>query len=285
MDQSTPPNDSKKPVIDWRRIYPHANHRWSMGVRPGDLETFLARRDSTAAVLEERACWLAADPDTYSALLPEALPALADTVGLARSLGADIDPQAEPKAQLLAIGRCWEADFVWMHADATGQHRLIGGVVCFPSGWALGDKLGRTMSEIHDPVPGLNQTLGKPIEAFMARQRPGDVWVRENVNFARDCNLNHHPAQPKALIDASVRPEEFWFRFEHQLLLKLPSSGSILFCIRIEHHALADVLPDEASAARLADIFTTMSEPAAVYKGIASAREILRAMCDGKGQK
>ncbi len=253
-----------------------------MGVRPGDLETFFARGESTAAALEERARWLTADPDTYLAYLPEALPALAETVGLARTLGADIDLTADPKTQLLSLGRFWETDFVWMHADDSGQHRLLGGVVCFPSSWALGDKLGRTMSEIHNPVPGLNETLGKPIEAFMARQRPGDVWVRENVNFARDSHRNHHPAQPKTAIDASIRPEEFWFRFEHQLLLKLPISGSILFAIRIELIALADVLPDEVSAARLADIFATMSEPAAVYKGIASAREVLQAICAGE---
>jgi hypothetical protein len=267
--------------IDWHRVYPHWNHRWTVGVRPGDLGEFFARRETTAAARAERARWLAEDPEAYAALLDEARPALAETVVLANGLGADIDPAAPPREQLLALGRACEPDFVWMHPTADGQHRLVGGVVCFPSRWALGDKLGRTISDIHAPVPGLNELLAKPIEAFMARQRPGEVWVRENVNFASDPNLNHHPARPHRPIDRSVTAADFWIRMEHQLLLKLPASGSILFAIRVEVVPLAEVLTDPAAAARLADVFATMTEPAAAYKGVAEARDVLVAICRG----
>jgi hypothetical protein len=272
---------SEPPAIDWHRIYPHAQHRWVMGLRPGSLGAFFARRETTAAACAERARWLAEDPEAYSALPAEALPALADTVALARELGINIDPAAGPCDQLLALGRAWEADFVWMHPAPDGQHRLIGGVVCFPSLWALRDKLGRTMAEVHAPVPDLNDALARPIEAFFARLRPDEVWVRENVNFASDRALNHHPAWPHWPIDPATGPDGFWFRFEHQLLLKLPASGSVLFCIRVELIPLATVLTDAAGAARLADVFATMSEDAATYKGIAHARDALVAMCQG----
>ena len=95
-----------------------------------------------------------------------------------------LTPQPRQREQLLTLGRAWEPDFVWMHPGPGDQYRLVGGVVCFPSSWAIRDKLDRTMAEIHAPAPDLNATLARPIDAFMSRQRPGEVWVRENVNFA-----------------------------------------------------------------------------------------------------
>lgn len=278
------PHSSPGSEIDWRRIYPQPTHRWYMGVRHGDLAKFFADNESSAAARAERDHWLTTDPQKYTALLPEALPALRDTVELARGLGVEIDAAADPHSQLLALGRAWEPDFVWMHPTPEGQHRLIGGVVCFPSRWSLHEKLGHPMTEIHAPVPGLNELLAKPIEAFMARQKPGEVWVRENVNFARDQRLNYHPDQPHTPIDETISPEEFWFRFEHQLLLKLSPSGSVLFGIRIEILPLAKVSADPFVAQRLADIFETMSPDAARYKGIASARDRLVAICRDAGQ-
>ncbi len=254
-----------------------------MGLRPGDAATFFAARDATGAVCAERACWLSEDPAEYAALLPEAEPVLEETVVLARALGTPVDTELPPFEQLLALGRVWEPDFVWMHPDADGLHRLIGGVVCFPSEWALRDKIGRTMHEVHGPVPDLNATLGRQIEAFMTKQAPGAAWVRENVNFSRDAALNHHPARPSQPIDATIKAEEFWFRFEHQLLLKLTKSGSVLFGIRIETIPLSQVLADRAAAQRLAEVFETMSPDAATYKGIAAARSALIALCSGRG--
>src|SRR5215203_1064827 len=98
---------SEQPAIDWHRIYPHAQHRWVMGLRPGSLAAFFARRESTDTACAERARWLAEDPEAYSALPAEALPALAETVALARGLGAVVDPAAAPRDQLLALGRAW----------------------------------------------------------------------------------------------------------------------------------------------------------------------------------
>ncbi|MBC8114758.1 MAG: DUF3445 domain-containing protein [Candidatus Saccharimonas sp.] len=263
---------------DWGRIFPDADHRWVMGLRPGDAAEFFAVRDATGAVCAERVRWLAEDADTYSALPREAEPALIETVELARSLGTNIDTSLSAREQLLALGRVWEPDFVWMHPDDHGTHRLIGGVVCFPSSWALREKLGRPMSDVHEPVPGLNDVLARNIETFFARQEPGAVWVRENANYSRDAELNHLPSRPRRPLDATITAEEFFIRLEHQLLLKLPRSGSILFGIRVEVVPLTHLLRDRDATARLARLFSTMSPAAAAYKGIAAARSKLVAL-------
>lgn len=277
----TPRNDLFPEIAvrpDWARIYPDADHRWVMGLRPDDAADFFATRDVTGAVSAERARWLAEDAETFAALLPEAGPALRDTLELARSLGTTIDAALPAWEQLLALGRAWEPDFAWMHPDGHGTHRLIGGVVCFPSSWALREKLGRPMSEVHGPVPGLNDALARKIETFFAQQEPGAVWTRENANYSRDAELNHHPSRPRRSIDATITADDVFIRLEHQLLLKFPQSGSILFGIRVEVVPLTELMKDHHAAARLARLLSTMSPAAAAYKGIAEARTALIAM-------
>lgn len=246
-----------------------------MGLRRGDAASFFSPRDPTGLVLAERRRWLKEDPENYAALTPAAEPALADTVALAQQLGETLDPKLTPWEQLMALGRTWEADFVWMHPDGTGAHRLIGGVVCFPSSWSLQEKLGLTMSETHRPVPGLNTSLDRQIETFFAKMIPGVAWTRENANYSRVPDLNQHPVRPRRPLDATVTGEEFLIRLEHQLLLKFPASNSILFAIRMEVIPLSELLNCAEGSARLARLLDTMSVAAAEYKGIAQAREVI----------
>ncbi len=266
---------------DFMRFFPAADHRWVMGLRPGDAAEFFAARDTTGAICAERTRWLAGDAPTYAALLPEAEPAVRETVELAHSLGVVIDGSLSPWEQLLELGRSWEADFAWMHPDGQGTHRLIGGVVCFPSSWALRDKLGHPMSEVHSPVSGLNDALGGKIKTFFDRQEPGVAWTRENASFSRDAELNHHPSRRGRPLDATITADEVYIRLEHQLLLKLAHSGSILFGIRVEIVPLKVLMQSPSAAVRLAQLFSTISPAAAVYKGIEEARTRLFALLHG----
>jgi hypothetical protein len=243
-----------------------------MGLGPGDAAKFFAPRDLTGSVCDERARLLSHDAESYAAMTPEAEPALRDTRELP---GFPHDMKAEAPCswdQLLAIGRALEPDFVWMHPDARGVYRLVGGVVCFPSSWALRDKLGRSMSEIHEPVPGLNQSMGRQIDTFLVRLKPGVAWTRENAGFSRDADLNHHPSSKRRRLDPAVGPEEVFVRLESQLLLKFARSGSILFGIRVEVFPLVELKRRPGLPERMARSLETIADDAAAYKGIADAR-------------
>lgn len=263
---------------DWKRIFPDTDHRWIMGLRQGELADFFEPLDPTGMMLQEHVHWLNEDLEKYSALLPEARGAMNETVELARSRGATIDSDASDSEKLKALAGFWEPDLVWMHPDAQGIYRLAGGLVAFPSSWALREKLGRPMPEIHEPVPGLNEALSRQIDTFLQKQAPGVVWRRENWSLARDNHLNHHLSRPRKRLDETVTVNEVWIRLEHQLLLKLPRSGSILFGIHVELIPLTAVQSDAFAAARFARILSTISESAAAYKGFATARSALVAM-------
>jgi hypothetical protein len=266
---------------DWMRIFPDSDHRWIMGLRQSDsLTDYFDDADPTGAVRAERAAWLANDPEKYAALLPTAEPALYETVKLAQSLGAAIDTDQAPAQQLLALGRLWELDFVLMVPANDGFFHPMGGVVCFPSSWALRDKLARPMRQVHEPVPELNNVLGRQIDTFLTKQIPGIAWRRENWSLARDGNWNHHPSRPRRRLDSTITADEVWIRLEHQLLLKLPTSGGVFFGIRMNVVPLRTVMNDDVISKRFARILATIPEAAAEYKGFATARSSLIRLLD-----
>ena len=246
-----------------------------MGLRRGDAAEFLAPGESATAVQAERARWLATDPHVYAALTPEAEPCLAETVRLARTWGVMIDTTLLPWEQLLSLGRTWEADVLWLVADEAGTHRVAGGVACFPSSWAIRDKLGRTLSETHRPVPGLNAALDRQIETFLGKLVPGEAWLRENAGYSRSPDRNQHPDRPHQPLDETVSLDEVWIRLEHQMLVKLPLSRSLLFGIRVEVVPLRQALESPQVAADLSRLLMTMSPGAAGYKGLTAARDAI----------
>jgi hypothetical protein len=269
--------DSNDPdaSLDWSRLLPDADHRWAMGLRPGNLAEFFRPRDSTGQLLAERWRWLQSAPADYSAMTPTAIPALRETCELAQSLGFPINRRSDDAEQLLALARVWEPDFVWLHPDADGIHRLIAGVVCFPSSWALRDKLNKPIREVHGPVPALNETLGRQIDTFLAALVPGTAWTRDNLGFSRDAERNHHPDRSRCRLDETVTLNEVWLRVEQQLLMKLSTCDSVLFGIRVEIVPLRHVLCRSTMRDRLIRLLVTMPGNVAEYKGLATARHAI----------
>ena len=62
-------------------------------------------------------------------------------------------------------GRLVQEDLCLM-APSSGTYRLIAASLCFPSRWRLADKLGQPMMAIHQPVPGFNDKLARPVDRF-----------------------------------------------------------------------------------------------------------------------
>lgn len=247
-----------------------------MGLRRGNAAEFLAPSEVAKHVRAERSRWLKDDPHKYAALTPAAETGLNETVDLARSLGIEIDATISPWEQLLSLGRAWEVDFMWLVVDEARIYRVAGGVVCFPSFWALQAKLGCTLSETHRPVPGLNAALGRQIDTFLNKLVPDEAWLRENAGYCRSADRNQHPNQRSRPLDAAISLDEVWVRLEHQMLLKMPLSKSVLFAIRVEVVPLRQVLESAELAANLARLLKTMSPEAAEYKGLTMAKIIER---------
>src|SRR4029434_3562885 len=111
---------------------------------PGDR---CSRRRGNSPLPVEHALRTQRSPLEYAMLSDARRPLLEETRQFAVTCGA-LDPAAGHSLETL--GRTLEPDFVLLVPSPNGPI-VVGGVVCFPSSWALPEKIGRTLHETHEP--------------------------------------------------------------------------------------------------------------------------------------
>ena len=251
---------------DWLRLFPDADYRLPMNLRPGDAARFWTPRADAAPVLAERRQWLQTHPQRHLQILPQGREATAEALEwLSAQTGLDL-PDERAAAEKL------EADFLVLGGDSEAIFPVWAGAVIFPSSWALEEKIGRPLAEVHAPVPGLESALGASIATFLGRIAPGAAWERENWGLSADPRLNQHPAIAIERLNAGAQLENTWLRLERQFLTRLPCTRALLFGIRVSNHRLDALAALPGVASRLARALETMPEPLAAYKGLDSAR-------------
>ena len=249
-------------------LFPDGDYRFHLTLRRGEPAEFFRTRDKSGRILAERARWLAENPARYAALLPEGEPLLAELAELGEK-----DWGLPRATSVHALGAVLEPDFLLLSPDAAGAFRLRGGALCFPTGWALEEKLGHTLDFIHGVVPGLNPALASPIHQFLAKLKPGVAFQRDNWGLVANDELNLHPVRKLPAPALPVALDRLWLRVEHQALVALPRTGGILFGIRIALHRLDQVALDPAAAAGLRRALTSMPAEVAAYKRLDTVRE------------
>ena len=253
---------------DWSRLFASTDFQWRMGLRGGNVQSFFAPSAQNAEILAERNQLLDESPTDYATLLDEGIPLLEELRSLAVELGI-LEIGAGQAVETL--GRTLEPDFVLLLPSVNGP-MIVGGVVCFPSSWALPEKIGLSLDQTHGPVPELNPQLGERIRAALDRLAKGVAWERENWGLARDGNRNHHPRRPRKRLDETVKPNELWLRVERQVVYRLPRTGGLLFGIRLEITPWHELMESEEGIAGLRRGLETMPDEIASYKGLLSAK-------------
>ena len=74
-----------------------------------------------------------------------------------------------------------EPDLLFLSRQADGRFVLRAGVLCFPIGWALEERIGQLLDVIHGVVPGLNRELGESANQFLSRFRAGFAFMRDQL--------------------------------------------------------------------------------------------------------
>lgn len=262
-------------------LFPDQDYRFQLRFERSEPAEFFAPAARHEELIAQRRSWLRTEPQTYAALLSPGEALLEEAVELAGKWNDFVPPNpATPWQKCLALGECWETDYLLLKSDEEQKIRLYGGCLCFPSSWRLSEKVGQPMEFIHAPVPGLNASIGAGIHKFLTNLKPGVASLRHNWGLSRSPEMNHHPDRSLPRLDERVGVEDVWLRVEHQALVALPKSGGILFGIRVVNHPLTDVKADSVAASRLCHALATMPEEMARYKGLAAARgrivELLR---------
>lgn len=165
-----------------------------------------------------------------------------------------------------------QEDLVLMRESSDG-YILSAACVCFPTGWNLIEKVSRPMLFIHQPVPGLNDRLGSPIDRFFRNLKPGKRVERFNWGLYDSSELfqpgwwrSNRPVNVS--ITAKNVGEKIFFRVERQTLQRLQNSKDILFTIRIFHNSLAEICENKHRAERLLHGLQTMDPDMRDYKSL-----------------
>ncbi|MBL9173648.1 MAG: DUF3445 domain-containing protein [Verrucomicrobiales bacterium] len=273
-------NPSWTPVPDFPRLFRPDPYRFEFAIRtsaepwfqlgPGDDPALKERRRLLEVFPSRHAPWLAgADPVLQGLMrwFRDPIPGLAGGEGasMARELGAQ-----------------WRPDYVLLRKDREGEHRMVGGCVCDPSSWDPAEKLGKSVAEIHSPVPTLNDRLGPRIRTLLERLPAAGLLARENWGLSAVPDRNLHPALQCPRLTADADPDRTWLRVEHQAFRAVPEADGIVFVIWLTVHPLREVLAVPGVAPLLCRALESMPESIAVYKGLAVARtpllERIRAM-------
>ncbi|RUW97882.1 DUF3445 domain-containing protein [Mesorhizobium sp. M00.F.Ca.ET.151.01.1.1] len=232
--------------------------------------------------------------ELLGAYLPERFPDIhrrGDAgVAVVGATGRPTIPSNLAAAPLVAASLLVQEDLILMRRDDSGW-RLAAGSLCFPSSWALTEKFGKPLQQIHEPVPGfgpgtrpadlINRMFdglqGQAVERYNWSIQSGDALYHPLSNVER---IDRATNRPTRFPDGDVKAHAF-IRVERQTLRKLPASRDILFTIRIHLDPLA-VLARHPDRATLAASFAAQLEALDIaqldYKGLTSDRDRLIAV-------
>ena len=243
---------------------------WPGGADPLGIEGLAERQ------LAEKARLLDTRRGQIFALRPPALAAAreaADFVSAALNYPALPATDSDGKAVFLACCQLIPEDVLLLLPAASKtepEWYLQGGLLAFPGHWQLGEKMGKTLAELHSPVPEFAQRLARPVNRFFTRMQEATPSWRQNWSLQTDDRLyapDREAIKLKKLSPALVGHSVF-VRIETQHFYKLPASGAVMFFIRTSLAPL-DFWQDKISPiAELATQLRQLSPAMTAYKGL-----------------
>lgn len=220
-------------------------------MQPLAAGAWLQRDDCFAGQMRLRDHLIAARPGEVLAedrgpagaeLLAQVLEALSTDAGYRRGRDRTTRPDGVtvPDGPPLAtIGRLVQEDMLILERPAgTDEHVLTAGVLCFPSHWSLGEKLGRPLRRIHRPVPFYDDDLACRVQRLFDALRPDQPLWRMNWLLHDDPAL-FAPRREGATRTKTGAPR--YLRAERQTLIRLPKSGAVVFSIKTDIVPIAEL--------------------------------------------
>ena len=181
-------------------------------------------------------------------------------------------------------GRCWDRDTYaplelagrlvtedWCLVKPGNPPTLAAAVVCSPNRWRLADKLGRSIADIHGPVPGYERRLSASVDSVLSGRR---AWWRRNWS------VQSSPARFQPTPDGPPHPavpSEVWVRSEYETLVRLPATGWWVFGIQTSVRPITDAAQRPELAARILSAVSTLDQSTSEYKDVSSWQADLHA--------
>jgi hypothetical protein len=187
-----------------------------------------------------------------------------------------------PLAPLDWLGRQVQEDLLLMDGTREGLP-LVAGQLCFPAMWSIEEKLGRSLLDVHAPVPGFAEKVGRSTLKLMEGLKPGRSVTRVNWAITVTDRLDLEPwtlPEWRHLfqgLTASNAGERCFLRLERQTLTLLPRTRGVLFTIHTYRAPVASEVEEPARRRRLANVLRTVPPEMRDYKRLTPLIEPLLA--------
>ncbi len=163
--------------------------------------------------------------------------------GLRRPDGVVVDLVGDENPVVIAA-RLAQEDFLILEQTPDG-HVLTSAVLCFPASWTLGQKIGRNMMGIHQPVDRYDENIARRVNRVMDVLQQGNAVWRANVLCYNDPELH----QPR--LERERRPFDpdgpVYARVERQALKRLTPTATV-FSIHTYLVPIEALTPKQASS-------------------------------------
>lgn len=185
------------------------------------------------------------------------------------------EPASLPAPPMQWLGSQVQEDLCVLDGERPGVP-LVAGCLCFPSMWSLREKLGKSLSAIHEPVPSFEAKLGRSTSLLMGRLKvETPVWrMNWGIYPTPRLDLEPHtsPEWEHALeeVTAENAGRTLFVRVERQTLTRLPTTAGILFTIRTHVSALEEEARDPDRRARILATARSVPPETQRYKRLAS---------------
>jgi hypothetical protein len=244
-------------------LFSRNGYRPMMALKRLQPEEYFANRGPTE-ILKQRGALLDTRPQDFVCEPPTEADC-ASVIHFAGSFGKVNHAQT-----FRELGAAWEPDFVLLRRENSVE--VIGGCVCFPTGWSLEEKQGCPLSFAHAPVPGLNSQLGPSVERFFVGLKPLECYQRLNWSLTSSSQMNQRPKDNIPEVGSSCELTGTFLRVEWQALISIDQIR-VLFAIRIYHLRLAAVRQQREAAQLLAENLRSMPEDMLRYKRLTKCRD------------
>ncbi|MVO14841.1 heme-dependent oxidative N-demethylase family protein [Parasedimentitalea huanghaiensis] len=211
------------------------------GIQPLAPQDWLLPDDAFSAQMKERDRLLAHHRDQVLMLDEQAMPAAQELLHLVlehlypQHRGDQLQRLDESGIELDwedplgTLGRITQQDFCILEKQGD-EHVMTGAVLCFPASWTLSEKYLKPLIGIHQTVAEYDVGIGKRVQRLFDGVQVGRPLWRFNSLWYHDPSLFQPRSQhqPRDKVDEA---EAGYMRSEKQMILRLPESRAVVFCI------------------------------------------------------
>ena len=162
------------------------------------------------------------------------------------------------------LGLAIEDDVVIMH-----KGKLEACFVAFPSSWNAGEKMGKSLAELHEPIAD-NEALVRASDGIMRAMTSGQSYHRYTWGISSLDGYSNHPLYDKPDFDSL---DNLTFRVEHERTVTITEGTTAVFLIHVDIYPLKGVLKTDFGLIK--ESIDSMSKSVLQYKNLVKVKELL----------